>query len=39
MMTLHFNFPESKYTFFEITVTFSLGKTGFKNSISVDVND
>ena len=33
---MHFNFPNLKYIFSDITVTFSLGKTGFKNSISVD---
>jgi hypothetical protein len=38
MLTLHFNFPNRKYIFSEKTVTFSLGKTGFKNAISVEVS-
>ena len=37
MITRHFNFPNLKYIFSEITIIFSFGKTGFKNSISVDV--
>src|SRR5690606_8098593 len=34
--TLHFNLPNLKYTFWDCTVTFSPGNTGFKKVTSVD---